>query len=103
MPNDSVDRDSQESSACYPWRTFDTLSDGDSTFNHRITRTDTEASFRISARPVGLAVRGAYTLALHSREIRLEPPFALLRYTLGGDRPSQTGNRPLFELLTREG
>ena len=59
--------------------------------------------FRISARPVGLAVRGACTLALHSREIRLEPPFALLRYTLGGDRPSQTGNRPLFELLTREG
>jgi len=42
VPNDSVDRDSQESSACYPWRTFDTLSDGDPTVNHRITRTDTK-------------------------------------------------------------
>ena len=55
--------------------------------------------FRISARPVGLAVRGACTLALHSREILLEPPFALLRYTLGGDRPSQTGNRSLSEFV----
>ena len=40
VPNDSVDKDSWESSACYPRRTFYPLSDGPSIRNHRITMTD---------------------------------------------------------------
>jgi hypothetical protein len=44
-----------------------------------------------SARHVRLAVKRAYAIAL-SRAIsdRSEPTFARLRYSLGGDRPSQT-------------
>ena len=40
MPNSSVDVDSWEESACYPRRTFYSLSDGPSMRNHRITMTD---------------------------------------------------------------
>ena len=40
VPNDSVDKSSWESSACYPRRTFYPLSDGPSTRDHRITMTD---------------------------------------------------------------
>jgi hypothetical protein len=44
-----------------------------------------------SARRVCLAVRLAYAYALKSAiSDRAEPTFALLRYSLGGDRPSQT-------------
>src|SRR3990170_6174371 len=45
----------------------------------------------VSARPVGLAVRQAYAIALSQTvSNRPEPTFARLRYSLGGDRPSQT-------------
>ena len=40
MPNDSVDKGSWESSACYPRRTFDSLSESPSTRNSRITMAD---------------------------------------------------------------
>jgi hypothetical protein len=44
-----------------------------------------------TARPVGLAVRPAYALALcPAIAKRGEPTFELLRYILGGNRPSQT-------------
>ena len=43
MPNDLVDRSSQRSSACYPRRTFCPLSDGSSTRDPRITRSDNQA------------------------------------------------------------
>ena len=43
------------------------------------------------ARPVGLAVRPACALALATAlSKRGEPTFELLRYPLGGNRPSQT-------------
>ncbi len=43
------------------------------------------------ARPVGLAVEPAYALALkRTVAARPEQTFARLRYSLGGDRPSQT-------------
>ena len=32
----------------------------------------------------------------HTVSIRVEPTIALLRYSLGGDRPSQTAQRALF-------
>src|SRR5687768_8079643 len=45
----------------------------------------------VSARPVGLAVRRACALArLQLVSDQLEPTIARLRYSLGGDRPSQT-------------
>ena len=86
MPNDSVDMDSWESSACYPWRTFYPLSDGPSTRDHRITKADFRlCSTRQSRSQAGLC---HYTQQLISDQ--LEPTIARLRYSLGGDRPSQT-------------
>ena len=86
MPNDSVDMDSWESSACYPRRTFYPLSDGPSTRDHRITMADFRlCSNRHSRSQAGLC---HYTQQLISDQ--LEPTIARLRYSLGGDRPSQT-------------
>ena len=49
-----------------------------------------------SARHIRLAVKQAYALALYSAIAnRAEPTFALLRYPLGGDRPSQTAHLAL--------
>ena len=46
-----------------------------------------------TARPVGLTVRPASALALKTAIAkRGEPTFELLRYVLGGNRPSQTDN-----------
>ena len=48
------------------------------------------------ARLVGLAVNLAYTHTLvHTVANRAEPSFALLRYNLGGNRPSQTDPQAL--------
>src|SRR6185503_4017482 len=78
--------DSWASSACYPRRTFYPLSDGPSTQNHRITMTD----FRLCSTCQSRSQAGLchYTLQLISDQ--LEPTIARLRYSLGGDRPSQT-------------
>jgi hypothetical protein len=40
-----------------------------------------------------------YLCALRTIANRAEGTFALLRYTLGGDRPSQTAHIPLFQAL----
>ena len=73
-------------SACYPRRTFYPLSDGPSMQNHRITnayfRTCSTCWSRSQA-PLCL-----YTLRLVSNQP--EGTIARLRYSLGGDRPSQT-------------
>ena len=86
MPNDSVDMDSWESSACYPRRTFYPLSDGPSTRDHRITL----ACFRTcsTCRSRSQARLCLCTLRLISKQP--ERTFERLRYSLGGDRPSQT-------------
>ena len=45
----------------------------------------------VPGRPVGLSVKPPYTLTLaRAVSIRPEVTFARLRYSLGGDRPSQT-------------
>jgi hypothetical protein len=79
---------SRAGSACYPRRTFYPLSDGPSTQNHRITK----ACFRTcstcrsrSQAPFCLCTPRAITN-------RTEGTFARLRYSLGGDRPSQTAH-----------
>ena len=78
--------DSWERSACYPQGSFYPLSDGPSTGCHRITkpyfRTCPSCMTRSQA-PFCL-----YTLRAISG--RAEGTFGRLRYTFGGDRPSQT-------------
>ena len=47
----------------------------------------------VTARPVGLAVRLAFAFALSVLvSVQDEPTFERLRYSLGGDRPSQTAH-----------
>src|SRR5213594_2769241 len=86
VPNLVVDVNSWTRSACYPRRTFYPLSDGPSIQNRRITkpcfRTCSTCGSRSQA-PLCL-----YTLWLISKQP--EGTFGHLRYTLGGDRPSQT-------------
>ena len=86
MPNRSVDMNSWLRSACYPRRTFYPLSDGPSMQNHRITK----ACFRTCSTCWSRSQPG---LCLCTRRLiskQPEPSIARLRYSLGGDRPSQT-------------
>ena len=78
-------------SACYPRSTFYPLSDGPSIQNHRITKTYFRTcSTRRSRSQAPLCL---YTLGTMSD--RTEGTFVLLRYSLGGDRPSQTTHHAL--------
>ena len=86
MPNNAVDMDSWASSACYPWRTFYPLSDGPSTRDHRITMTD----FRLCSTCQSRSQAGFCHCTRRPISDRPEPTIARLRYSLGGDRPSQT-------------
>ncbi len=88
MPNLPVDVDSWGRSACYPRRTFCPLSDGPSLRNRRITKAWFPTCSRCPSRsqaPLCLYTRRAITG-------RAEGTFARLRYSLGGDRPSQTAH-----------
>src|SRR5205807_10485677 len=86
VPNPAVDVNSWAGSACYPRRTFYPLSDGPSIQNRRITNSYFRTcSTCLSRSQAGLCV---YTLRLISKQP--EPTFERLRYSLGGDRPSQT-------------
>ncbi len=86
MPNTPVDVDSWGVSACYPRRTFYPLSDGPSSRNHRITMTD----FRLCSTRRCHSQAGFCHCTLKLISDQLEPTIARLRYSLGGDRPSQT-------------
>jgi hypothetical protein len=86
VPNPAVDVNSWAGSACYPRRTFYPLSDGPSTQNHRITKSDFRlCSTCLSHSQASLCL---YTLQVISKHLELT--FERLRYILGGDRPSQT-------------
>src|ERR1035438_10072184 len=89
--------DSWGSSACYPRRTFYPLSDGPSTRDHRITMTD----FRLclACRPCSQASLCHCTQQPISD--RPELTIARLRYSLGGDRPSQTAHHAWSRTLFR--
>ena len=78
-------------SACYPRRTFYPLSDGPSIQNHRITRTYFRTCSTCQSR--SQAHFCSYTHCAMSD--RAECTFVLLRYSLGGDRPSQTTHHAL--------
>ena len=62
------------------------LSDGPSTRNHRITMT----VFRLCSTCQSCSQAGLCHCTLRTISDRSEPTFARLRYSLGGDRPSQT-------------
>ena len=85
MPNNPVDMDSWGSSACYPRRTFYPLSDGPSTRDHRITMT----VFRLCSTCQSRSQAGLCHCTQRPISDRSEPTIARLRYSLGGDRPSQ--------------
>ena len=91
MPNFPVDVNSWGKSACYPRSTFCPLSDGPSTQHHQIIKT----YFRTCSdcHPRSQASLCLYTRAPISN--RSEETFAHLRYSLGGDRPSQTARLPV--------
>ena len=86
MPNLPVDVDSWGRSACYPRRTFYPLSDGPSTRDHQITMTD----FRLCLNCRSRSQAGLCHCTRQLISDQLEPTIARLRYSLGGDRPSQT-------------
>ena len=62
------------------------MSNGDSTFNRWITR----SRFRDCSTRRSYSKAGMYPCALRMIADHAEPTFELLRYALGGNRPSQT-------------
>ena len=91
MPNFPVDVNSWGKSACYPRSTFCPLSDGPSTRHRQITKTAFPPCPTCQSR--SQASLCLYTRALIS--VQGEETFAHLRYSLGGDRPSQTARLAL--------
>ncbi len=82
---------SWERLACYPRRTFYPLIDGPSTQNHRVTMTD----FRLCSTCMSRSQAGLCHCTQQLLSKQLEPTFVRLRYSLGGDRPSQTTHHTL--------
>ena len=91
MPNTPVDVDSWGVSACYPRGSFYPLSDGPSTRNHRITKPD----FRPCSTCLSRSQAPFCLYTLRAISVRTEGTFGRLRYSLGGDRPSQTARLTL--------
>ena len=94
MPNLAVDMNSWARSACYPQSTFCPLSDGASTRHRQITKTDFRPCSSCCSR--SQAPFCLYTFTLISTQRK--GTFAHLRYSLGGDRPSQTAHLTLSRL-----
>lgn len=86
MPNSAVDVNSWAESACYPQSTFCPLSDGPSIQNHRITM----SCFRTCSTCQSRSQARFCHCTLGTMSDRTKRTFELLRYLLGGDRPSQT-------------
>jgi hypothetical protein len=91
VPNRTAAMDARVRSACYPRGTFCLLSDGLSIQHHRITRT----RFRVCSSQRTRSQAPFYPCALGTIANRAEGTFVLLRYLLGGDRPSQTARLAL--------
>ena len=79
-------------SACYPRSTFYPMSNGNSTFNRWITR----SCFRNCSTRRSRSKACLYPCALRMIANHAEQTFELLRYNLGGNRPSQTDPLTLF-------
>ena len=91
VPNTPVDVNSWAVSACYPQGSFYPLSDGPSTRNHRITKPD----FRPCSTCLSRSQAPFCLYTLRAISVRTEGTFGRLRYSLGGDRPSQTARLTL--------
>ena len=91
VPNTAVDVDSWAVSACYPQGSFYPLSDGPSTRNHRITK----PYFRTCSTCMSHSQAPFCLYTLRAISVRTEGTFGRLRYSLGGDRPSQTARQTL--------
>ena len=91
MPNLPVDVNSWGRSACYPQGSFYPLSDGPSIQHRRITKPDFRPCSTCRSR--SQAPFCLYTLRMISNHS--EGTFGRLRYSLGGDRPSQTAHLTL--------
>ena len=91
MPNTAVDMNSWAVSACYPQSTFYPLSDGPSIQNHRITR----SCFRTCSTCQSRSQARLCQCTISTISDRAKRTFELLRYLLGGDRPSQTAHHAL--------
>src|SRR5882672_7605599 len=86
-------------SACYPQRTFYPLSDGPSMQNHRITISNFRpCSIRRSLSQAPLCYCTPRTITN-----RTEGTFESLRYTFGGDHPSQTTHHTMSLTCARLG
>ena len=83
--------DARTGSACYPQSTFYLLSDGPSIRNRRITK----SNFRFCSTYTSRSQAPFYLYALRLIANQAEGTFELLRYSLGGDRPSQTAQLTL--------
>src|SRR6218665_3186878 len=81
-------------SACYPQSTFYPLSDGPSIQNHRITM----SCFRICSTCPSRSQARLCHCTIVTMSDRNSRTFELLRYALGGDRPSQTAYHALFPI-----
>ena len=91
MPNLPVDVNSWGRSACYPQGSFYPLSDGISTHYHLITN----SYFRTCSTCWSHSQPGFYVYTHCAISVRAEPSFERLRYSFGGDRPSQTAHLTL--------
>jgi hypothetical protein len=92
VPNRLAAMGARRRSACYPQGTFYPLSYGASTRNHRITKAD----FHLCSRCTSRSQASFYLYARRTVANRPELAFALLRYSFGGDRPSQTARLARF-------
>src|SRR6185437_1315509 len=86
VPNLAVDVDSRARSACYPRGSFYPLSPGPSTRCQRITK----PHFRACSACLPRSQAPICLCALWVVSIHPEGTIGRLRYSLGGDRPSQT-------------
>ena len=88
MPNLPVDVDSWGRSACYPQGNFYPLSDDHSILNRLITK----SCFRTCSTCWSRSQAPLYLYTLRMISNHSEGTFERLRYSLGGDRPSQTAH-----------
>jgi hypothetical protein len=95
VPNRFVAMDAWKRLACYPQGSFYPLSPGPSMRNRKITNSDFRPCSCCSTRSQALLC--VYALRLISNQS--ERTFERLRYSLGGDRPSQTAHQTLSPVI----
>jgi hypothetical protein len=91
VPSLLVDVNSWRRLACYPRGSFYPVSHGPSTRYRGITKPD----FRLCSACLPRSQAGLCLYTLWLVSIQPEPTFGRLRYSFGGDRPSQTAYLPL--------